>query len=78
MFDLFDPGLLAVKQGLIVGASAAHLALMSARAIVALDPLVEVALQFREFAVDFFAEDDLIKFLEDGLVEAFANAVGLG
>jgi hypothetical protein len=39
--------------------------------------LIQIRLQFFQGAVDLFSESDIIKFLFDRPVEAFADAVGL-
>jgi hypothetical protein len=41
------------------------------------DPGIEVNLQLLEAGVDAFAERHLIELLQDGFVEALADAVGL-
>ena len=41
------------------------------------DPGIEVSLQLLEAGVDAFAERHLIELLQDGFVEALADAVGL-
>ena len=38
---------------------------------------VEIVLEGRDVVVEFFTEGDLVKLLQDGFVEAFADAVGL-
>ena len=40
-------------------------------------PSVEVRLQLVQALVDLFAESDLIELFEYGLVESFADAIGL-
>ena len=45
--------------------------------IVVHDPRIEIGLQFFECRIDLLAEGHLIKLLQDGLVEALADAVGL-
>src|SRR4029077_3568825 len=46
-------------------------------AVVPGDPGIEVSLQLLDASVDTFAERHLIELLQDGLVEALADAVGL-
>lgn len=41
------------------------------------DPVVQIDLQFFDAAIDFPAECNLIELLQDRLVEALADAVGL-
>ena len=40
-------------------------------------PDIKVLLELVEIGVDFLAEGHLVKFLKDGFVEPFADAVGL-
>ena len=56
---------------------ATHFALMGALRVVVIKPLVKISLQLLDGFVEVFAERDLIKFLQYGLVEPLANAVGL-
>ena len=50
---------------------------MGAFIVVVIDPLVQIDLQLLDGLIDLLAECDLIKLLQDGLVEPLANAVGL-
>ena len=45
--------------------------------IVVVQPYVQIGLQLIQIAIEFFAERDLIEFLQDRLVEALADSVGL-
>jgi hypothetical protein len=40
-------------------------------------PSIQIGLEFVKAVVDLLAEGDLIELLQEGLVEAFADAVGL-
>ncbi len=77
-YEFFLPDSFAVHQGLQGCAAFADLALMGAFIVVVIDPLVQIDLQLLDGLIDLFAECDLIKLLQDGLVESFADAVGLG
>ena len=50
---------------------------MGAFIVVVIDPLVQVDLQLLDGLIDLLAEGDLIKLLQVGLMEPFADAVGL-
>ena len=45
--------------------------------IVALDPIIEIALQFADRAVDFLAEGDAVELVEHSLVEPLDNSIRL-
>ena len=45
--------------------------------VVALDPGIEIALQFADRAVDFLAKGDAVELVERRLVEALDDAIGL-
>ena len=51
---------------------------MSAIIVVVIDPFVQIVLQLLDGLIYFPAECHLIELLQDGLVEAFADTVGLG
>ena len=57
--------------------AAAHLALVRALVVVISQPGSEIGLQFLDGLGDLAPERDLGKLVEDRLVEALANAVGL-
>ena len=50
---------------------------MGAFIVVEVDPFIEIGLQLFNRFIDLFAKRHLIKLLQDGLVEALADAVGL-
>jgi len=50
---------------------------MGAFGVVMCEPFIEIGLQLLDSLKQRFAERDLIEFLQDGLVEPFADAVGL-
>ena len=52
---------------------AAHFTLMGSFSVVKFNPCVEFLLQLVDGLEDGFAERDLIKLLQDGFVEAFAD-----
>src|SRR3954464_3847705 len=66
-----------VKEGLPRGLAKAPAALMRPVLVVAPDPLIKVALQFGDRAVDALAERDPIELVQHRLVEALNDAVGL-
>ena len=51
---------------------------MGALCVVVMQPFIKIDLQRVDVGIDRFAEGNLIKLLQDGFVEAFADAVGLG
>ena len=51
---------------------------MGALCVVVMQPFIKIDLQRVDVGIDLFAEGNLIKLLQDGFVEAFADAVGLG
>ena len=74
---LLLPDGLAINQGLHWRASTAHLALMRALSIVFLDPGIKVALQRLDVCVDLLTERDLVKLLQQRLMEPLADTVRL-
>ena len=58
--------------------AAAHLALMRSLHVVMGQPIIQIQLQFVKTFIKFPTEGYLIEFLQDGFMEAFTNAVGLG
>ena len=50
---------------------------MRALLIVIPHPLVEIPLKHFNGVIDFFAECNLIKLIENDFMESFANAIGL-
>ena len=59
------------------GAPTAHLALVSARVVVIRHPIIQIDLQLFNGLVNLAPECYLVELLQDSLVEAFADAVGL-
>ena len=45
--------------------------------VVVLDPIIEIAVQLADRAVDFLAEGDAVELVEHSFVEALADTVGL-
>jgi hypothetical protein len=45
--------------------------------IIVSHPKVKICLQLLNISINLFAESDLVKLLQDGLVEALANSIGL-
>jgi len=54
-----------------------HFSLMSSFSVVEVDPFIQIGLQGLNGFVKLFAECNLVKFLQDRLVETLADAVGL-
>ena len=54
-----------------------YFALVSAFIVVVIDPKVQILLQLIDVLIDFLAECHLIELLQNGFVEALADAVGL-
>ena len=50
---------------------------MCAFIVLVVDPGVEICLQIRQITIELLAERHLVELLQDGLVEAFTDAVGL-
>lgn len=50
---------------------------MRALVVVVMQPFIQIGLQRVDAVVKFLAECDLIKLLQDRLVESLANTVGL-
>lgn len=72
-----SPNLFSIQQGIHRRSAVAHFALMSSIIVVINQPFVQIFLEFIQVAIELFAERDLIELLQDGLVEAFANPIGL-
>ena len=53
-------------------------ALMGAFIVVVIDPFVEIVPRLLDGLVDLLSECHLVELLQDGFVEPFADAVGLG
>src|SRR6516165_9002631 len=66
-----------VKEGLHRSLAEAPAALVRAPLVVVDEPGVEVALQLVDRAVDLLAEGNPVELVEDGAMEALANAIGL-
>jgi len=45
--------------------------------VIALDPIIEIALQVADRAIDLLAERHAIELVEDGLMEPLGDAIGL-
>src|SRR6516165_8210877 len=66
-----------VKEGLHRGLAEAPATLVRAPLVVVDEPGVEVALQLVARAVDLLTEGNPVELVEDGAMEALANAIGL-
>ena len=75
--ELFLPDIFAVDHGLDRRSTATYFALMRAFVVVVLQPLIEIGLQRFDGFIEFFAERDLIKLLQDRLVESFTDVIRL-
>ena len=75
--ELILPDLLALNHGLERRSAATHFALMSSFGVVMMQPYIQIGLQFLNGLIELLAERDLVKFLQDRLVEPFADTVGL-
>ena len=51
---------------------------MRAFIVVVIDPFIQIILQLLDGLVDLLSECYLVELLQDGFVEPFADAVGLG
>ena len=76
-FNFFDPSTLTVDPCLPRCPAATHFALMGSLVIVVMDPLVQILLQDFDGFIELLAESDLIKLVEQRLVESIANTVCL-
>ena len=76
-YELFLPDTFAVYQGLHGRAVLTDFALMGAFIVVVIGPLVQIDLQLLNGFIDLLSECHLVELLQDGLVEAFADTVGL-
>ena len=77
VYELFLPDLFSIDHCFDGRSPAAHLALMGAFIVVELKPLIKILLQLVNGPVEVFAESDLIKLLQDRLVEALTDAICL-
>ena len=68
---------LGVKEGLHRRFAEAPSSLVRPFLVVILDPIIEIALQLADRAVDFLAEGDAVELVERGLVEALTNSMRL-
>lgn len=50
---------------------------MRALVVVTVQPFIQIGLKRVDAVIELLAERDLVELLQDGLVEAFANAIGL-
>src|SRR6185295_18722046 len=66
-----------VKKGLHWGLAEAPAALMRSVIIVFDQPGIKIGLQLVDAVVDLFAERDPIELVQDGAMEALADAIGL-
>ena len=64
-----------VKEGLHRRLAEAPSSLVRPFLVVALDPIIEIALQLADRAVDLLAEGDAVELVEHGLVEPLNNAI---
>jgi len=67
----------AVQERLHWDLSKTVLPTMVSCLVVFLEPSIQIGLEFVKAVIDLLAEGDLVEFLQEGLVEAFADAVGL-
>ena len=72
------PNQFPTEQGFHRRPAVAHFTLVGSFIIVINEPIVQVFLQGADIRIQFFTESHLIKLLQNRLVEAFADAVGLG
>lgn len=77
MQRLFPTNLFAVFKRRLRRSATTHFSLVRTIMIVRVAPRVKIDLQFFHRRVDLLAEGNLIKLVQDCLVEAFADPVGL-
>ena len=75
--QFFVPDVLSVDHGLKRCSATTHFALMGAFGVVMVEPFIEISLELADGFIQSVAERDLIEFLQEGLVEPLANAIGL-
>ena len=75
--DFFLPERFTVKQCLHWSSSAAHFALVGAFIIVEIEPLVKIVLKLLKVLVYFLSKSYSVKLVQDGLVKALTDTVGL-
>src|SRR5215469_5216471 len=66
-----------VKKGVHWGLAETPVALMWSSMIVVDQPGIEIGLQLADAVVDLLAEHDPIELVQDGAMEALADAIGL-
>jgi hypothetical protein len=76
-FDFFIPSTLTIDPCLPWSPAATHFALMSSLMVVVMHPLLQVLLQDFDGFIELLTKSDLIKLIEQRLVEAFTGAVAL-
>ena len=75
--DLFLPDLFSVKECLQWRSAATLFPLMCPFDVVMFHPDIQIGLQFLQRVIQFPPEGNLVKLVQDGLVETFADAVCL-
>ena len=75
--ELFPPDCFPVDHSFDGCSAAKHFSLMRALLVVVMQPFIQIGLQRVHAVVKFLAERDLIKLLQDRLMEALAHTVGL-
>ena len=75
--ELFLPDFLALNHRLERRSAATHFTLMSSFGIVVMQSFIQIDLQRIDAFIQLLAERDLVKFLQDGLVEPLTDAVWL-
>ena len=76
-YELLLPYLFALNHGLERGSAATHFSLMRAVVVVVMQLFVEIGFKHIDAVIKFVAERDLIKLLQDRLVDLRANTLGL-
>jgi hypothetical protein len=77
VYQLFLPDTFAVLQSLHWRFAFTDFTLMGAFIVVVINSFVQIDLQLFDGLIDFPAEGDLVKLLQDRFVEAFTDAICL-
>ena len=75
--ELFPPDYFPVDHSFDGCSAATHFSLMRAVVVVVMQLFVEIGLKHIDAVIEFVAERDLIKLLQDRLVDSRANTLGL-
>lgn len=75
---LFLPKRFAIKQRFHRRPAATHFSLMGSFSVVVINPYIQIFLEVVDISIELSPKRDLIKLLQNRLVESFADTIGLG